>query len=98
MRISQGIQNKILEALATGLRVVATPAVVNGMEGVSDLPVSVAADPGAMADAIVESLRAPLLSKSEVDRTRAVLATHYDWETNLSKFDLLFDRAVRVHP
>lgn len=86
LRISQGMQNKVLEALATGLPVVASPQVTEGLHAVEQLPVAVASDPRRMADSVVRYLTGADRSDSEVAATRSVLEEHYGWERNLSRF------------
>jgi sugar transferase (PEP-CTERM/EpsH1 system associated) len=93
MRIAQGIQNKLLEALAMGLPVVTTPAVARRVDAVESMPVLVEADPERFADRVVEQLLAPCRTPAQIRETREVLARHYDWSKNLSKFEELFDCA-----
>ena len=56
-RVARGIQNKVLEALASGVPVVSTSVGVQGMALESDSGVFVADDPGAQAAEIVKLAR-----------------------------------------
>jgi glycosyltransferase involved in cell wall biosynthesis len=97
MRISQGIQNKILEAMAAGLPVVTTPAAAAGFESIIDMPIAIASDPKDIASLIVKSLQEPL-SLPQVGLCRNYLRQHFDWETNFRGFDQLFRRVAGSHP
>jgi glycosyltransferase involved in cell wall biosynthesis len=90
LRVSQGIQNKILEALAAGLPVVATPNAAGGLHTLGELPVTVADEPEAFASLVVQHLVSAPRSTSEVAAARVVLAQHYDWSTNLDRLESLF--------
>jgi glycosyltransferase involved in cell wall biosynthesis len=96
VRISQGIQNKILEALATGLPVVATSAASAGLADTGGLPLSIADDPKHFSDQVIESLQRPL-SASQVGACRQRLAQDYDWESNLSVLDSLLETRAPAH-
>jgi glycosyltransferase involved in cell wall biosynthesis len=95
-RISQGIQNKILESLASGLPVVATKAALAGMSYTKDLPVAEADNAGSFAERVAEFLKNPL-SCAQVEACRRSLRLAYDWDVNLSAFDRLFERLAPAH-
>jgi len=60
MRISQGIQNKILEAMAAGLPVVTTPAAAAGFASIGEMPIAVASSAEDFAGHVIKFLREPL--------------------------------------
>ena len=96
VKISQGIQNKILEALASGLPVVATKAALDGMASTKDLPVAEARDAGNFAEHVIRFLRTPL-TDTQIETCRKLLRSNYSWDTNLSAFDQLFHQLVPIH-
>jgi sugar transferase (PEP-CTERM/EpsH1 system associated) len=96
VKISQGIQNKILEALASGLPVVGTKAALDGMASTKDLPVVEANDAQAFAENVIKFLNRPLTC-DQVEKCRRLLQLNCDWDTNLSAFDRLFERLVPSH-
>jgi sugar transferase (PEP-CTERM/EpsH1 system associated) len=89
IRIAQGIQNKILEALAMGLPVVATTVAGAGLGRDNLLPISLADDAGGFAEIVIERLQNPSLSPARIESCREYLKRHYDWHTNLSRLDSL---------
>lgn len=87
LRIARGIQNKVLEAMAMGKAVVATPQAIEGISAESSQQVMIANSVDAFAQAVVHLLRAKdarlLLGK----RARNAMELHYSWEKNLSNLD-----------
>ncbi len=96
MRISQGIQNKILEAIAAGLPVVTTPAAVAGFDSIDDMPITVANNAKSLASHIIRFLQEPLTT-AQTAVCRKHLKQHYDWDTNFSAFDHLFQAIREIH-
>jgi sugar transferase (PEP-CTERM/EpsH1 system associated) len=89
VRISRGIQNKILEALAAGLPVVTTSAVAEGLTSTGDFPLAVADDPESFAAGVVSFLQKAPTAEQIASGLRR-LKRDYDWGTNLSAFDVMF--------
>jgi glycosyltransferase involved in cell wall biosynthesis len=87
LRISQGIQNKILQALAAGLPVVASPNAAAGLSHTANLPLVIAEKEAAFAQAVMDFLARPRLSAEEIRRCRRQLKTHYHWSKNLDMFE-----------
>jgi sugar transferase (PEP-CTERM/EpsH1 system associated) len=92
LTIAAGIQNKILEAMATGLPVVATPRAVQGLR--SDVAELVETGDGAeeLARRVVCLLRDPLRARlNGLEGRRRVIAS-YSWDTALQRLlDLIED-------
>ena len=57
LHVALGVQTKVLEALAAGLPVVVTPAVLNGLPPVAQRRCLTASDPAAFAQAVIDLLR-----------------------------------------
>lgn len=82
LRIARGVQNKVLEALAAGVPVVARPEAVQGITGhngairVEDAPVS-------FARAVVECVNMQLLREQMIACGNAYIAEHHQWGRNL---------------
>lgn len=94
LQIARGLQNKVLEALAAGLPVVATPAVVEGLPPVARAGCVAAAEAVPFADAVIGLLR-----QTPIDRQgfagRADL-TSLTWSAQLGPLEaLLRDACAR---
>jgi sugar transferase (PEP-CTERM/EpsH1 system associated) len=88
LRIARGIQNKVLEAMAMGLPVVATPQAHAGIDALPgrDLLVAEGADAFAAATAgVLEGKHAALGSAA-----RARAEARYAWSATLANLDVLF--------
>jgi sugar transferase (PEP-CTERM/EpsH1 system associated) len=83
--IAAGIQNKILEALAYGLPVVATPRAAQGLSaGVAEI-VEKASSAKELAEKIVCLLRDPELARHHGLEGRRRVAAEYSWERSLDR-------------
>jgi glycosyltransferase involved in cell wall biosynthesis len=90
LRIAQGIQNKLLEAIAMGLPVVATASAAGGIPDCASLPISIVEGNHDFAEKVISHLERPRLSKKEVRQYREHLRKNYDWNENLSRFEDIF--------
>jgi sugar transferase (PEP-CTERM/EpsH1 system associated) len=85
-RIARGIQNKALEALATGLPVVATPETAKGLCGLPGRDLVVAEGADALAEAVVSLLRDPMRRAALAASGRALVEREYGWDAILRHF------------
>ncbi len=83
LRVARGVQNKVLEAMAGGTPVVATPDVAAslGREADGGGVLAVGGDPIALAAECVRLLSAPDRAAELGARGRAFVAEHYRWDT-----------------
>lgn len=90
LRIARGIQNKVLEAMAMGRPVVATPEAFEGIDATPGRELVVAGDARAFAEAVLELLR-DRARAAEIGRAgRACVERRYRWERNLAVLDEVF--------
>jgi glycosyltransferase involved in cell wall biosynthesis len=85
-----GIKNKILEALAMGRPVVATPL---GAEGVAAEPGSdlvIAEGPEAFARAVLDLLADPRRAAAMAGRGRALVERQYTWDACAERYAALY--------
>jgi sugar transferase (PEP-CTERM/EpsH1 system associated) len=90
-RIAQGIQNKILEALAAGLPVVATRAAAEGLDAPDGIPLRIADAPADFASRVLEYLEHPI-TLGQIANCREHLKQRFSWDINLSAFDQTFNQ------
>ena len=91
--LARGIQNKVLEAMASGLPTVVTPQSAEGIEAHSDVHFQVAREAGEFADAIVSLAESPQSRQAMGAAARQLVAQHYSWPARLDKFRELIDHA-----
>jgi sugar transferase (PEP-CTERM/EpsH1 system associated) len=87
LRIARGVQNKVLQAMAMGLPVVATHRASAGIEARPGQELLVEDDPAAFAARIVRLLKDPTARSALGRRARAFVETHHAWEASLAKLD-----------
>jgi sugar transferase (PEP-CTERM/EpsH1 system associated) len=87
LRIARGIQNKILEAMAMGIPVVATPQAFEGINANIGGDLLADDEPGAFAQAVVRLLRDPTLRNELRNNARHRIEANYSWPRNLAKLN-----------
>jgi len=86
LRIARGIQNKVLEAMAMGKPVVASPQGLVGLGDHLDLPALTATERHEWVEHVVRLLGNPDLRRQLGAAGRAYVETHHDWERCLEPF------------
>jgi sugar transferase (PEP-CTERM/EpsH1 system associated) len=90
LRIARGIQNKVLEAMAMGKPVLASPAAMEGIHIDTNLDTWVAVEPEDWAGAALAMLRDEATPAwSAVNR--AFIERRYGWDRSLSRLDGLLE-------
>ena len=84
--IAAGIQNKILEAMAYEIPVVATARAAQGLSRGAAAAIDIAQDAGEMAEAIVHLLGNSGLSRNKGIEARRQVTTDYNWDQALNRF------------
>lgn len=84
LRIARGVQNKLLQALALGMPVVATPQALEGIEAQPSYHLAVAAAAEPFAQAVIDYLRDPARAWSAGAAARRHMARRYRWEQTLA--------------
>lgn len=89
LRIARGIQNKVLEGMAMGKAVVATPQALEGISARNGEEVAVAEAADAMAREVVQLLQAPDKARDMGAAARQRVEAGYTWTPNLARLDVL---------
>jgi len=98
LRIARGVQNKVLEAMAAGKAVIASPEAVAGLRVVDGEHLMVADGPQRFADATLEVIRDESLRESLEMRARRLAETEHDWKPLLQKMaELVETVGAREH-
>lgn len=97
IRYGAGIQNKVLEALAMEVPVVATPLAAAGLRTERDEspPVDIARDPAEAADRILTRLRLAAAGAEADPALRRYVADHFDWGRNADRLAGILAEAAR---
>lgn len=93
LRLGAGIKNKVLEALAMGLPVVATPLSVDGID-VRDGETALIAD-SAMVGAIVRLLNDRDLQTRLSQNGRRLIETRYSWAQVAARYEQVYETLSR---
>jgi len=94
LNIARGTQNKILEAMASGVPVVTSRVAAGGVDAVAGEHFSVASAPAEHAQAILRILG------DSVERRRLALAgrermlSHHAWDRSMKRLDRIIDRCL----
>ncbi len=94
LRIARGIQNKVLEAMAMQLPVVATPGAMTGIQRYGGFTPTISDQPAALAQAAIRLLTGP---RQQDTAARACVLERYDWDANLERIARLLETG-RIEP
>jgi glycosyltransferase involved in cell wall biosynthesis len=97
-RIAAGMQNKIVQAMACELPVVATTAANEGIGAVPEEQILVRDAPEAMAKAVVALLRDAALRERIGRAARRYVATHWTWEAHFENLEKVLLEVVSGAP
>jgi len=92
LRMGRGVQNKVLEAMAMGLPVVASPLATAGLRVDPNIHLLVAERPRDFAAAVLSLWREPSTRERLSASARKLVAERYDWEKNLRLLDSYVNR------
>ncbi len=95
LRIGGGSRLKILEALACGMPVVATPVAAEGLRLDAGIDY-VAATETDFARALVDVLRCPNDARQVAEHGKQVVLEHYDWDVLADKLEQVWQKCVHV--
>jgi glycosyltransferase involved in cell wall biosynthesis len=85
---------KILEALAAGKAIVATPLAIEGLKLADGEQVSLARDEGEMADRIIQLLANPDQRTALAQRARLWACDHLGWSASMEAYEALWQELL----
>lgn len=94
LRAGSGLQNKLLEAMASGTPVVATPQATAGVDARPGEHLLVAEDASGLAAATVELLRAPERARALARAARLLVERCYRWEDSAAGVEAVWREAL----
>jgi sugar transferase (PEP-CTERM/EpsH1 system associated) len=94
LRLAMGVQNKILEAMAMGVPVVATAVANRGINATHGREILVADDPASFAEATVTLLKDQQLRESITENAKKFIEQNFRWEKNLRQLDELISQVM----
>lgn len=94
LRLARGVQNKVLEAMAAGLPVVATRAAFRGVGCSEGEGVLVAEAPEELAALVLRLLRDPALALEQGAAGRRYVERHHRWEDALAVLEQILRDAA----
>lgn len=95
LRLARGIQNKVLEAMASGVAVVASPAAFRGTGLAAGEGIVPAESAGDFARAALDLLGDPGRRAEIARRGRAAMERDFTWAAQLARLDQVIADAVR---
>lgn len=99
LRFAAGVQNKVLEAMAMAVPVVATPAAAGGV-AVDDRtapPLDLAGTDAELVEALDRRLRQAQGGAAPHEAARAYVEAHFDWARSASLVEQALEEAVAAH-
>jgi glycosyltransferase involved in cell wall biosynthesis len=94
LRIARGLQNKVIEAMATGNAVVATSNASNGIHCTDNLDISIADDADAFASKVISLLREKAKREALGKNAVETIRKYYSWENNLKALDMMLGEKI----
>jgi polysaccharide biosynthesis protein PslH len=94
LRLGAGIKNKVLEALALGCPLVATPLSVDGIAVTPEHDALIASDQS-LAQSTVRLLRDPALQRRLSQNGRKLIEQQYSWSRVADLYEGLYEQAAR---
>ncbi len=94
MRVGAGVQNKILESMAAGVPVVATPMGMEGIPAQHGVHALLAQEPEDFAQAVASLLGSGSPGSSLARAARALVEERFSWEETLKALDAVLEEVL----
>lgn len=93
-----GIQNKILEAMATGTPVVTTCGALSALEAQPDEHLLVSDDPDGFSQAVLKLMQDPKLQKKIAEAGEAYVRANHQWVSIASRLVHVYEQVLQRNP
>lgn len=93
LRIARGTQNKILESMAMGIPVVATPQAGKGIQASAGQHLLVGSDPATFAEHVIQLLKSSESRWRLSQAARDQIEEAHAWPRSMATFDQIFNRS-----
>jgi len=94
LRIARGTQNKILEAMATGVPVITSSTAARGVDALPEQHLMVADRASDIADAAIRMMRDPDIRDHYAKAGRARVLSHHAWDASMQRLDRIIERCM----
>lgn len=94
LQAATGIQNKVLEAMASGIPIVATPNALEGIDAVNGEHLLVAEDANLLAEKVLQLLKDPILRRRLARNARQLVEEKYTWERSVEILEKVYRMAI----
>ncbi len=94
LRMGSGIKNKVLEAMAMGISIVATSLSIEGIEAVPGRDIIVAGKPQEFANKVVELINSRPMRDHLAKNARKVIEEKYSWDSIAAKYEKIYEDII----
>lgn len=94
LNIARGTQNKILEAMATGVPVVTSPAGAGGVDAENETHFLIGDNPNTYADACLRIMNRPDERTRLSTSGRERMLTHHDWQASMRRLETIVEHVL----
>lgn len=98
LRIARGVQNKLLEAMACGKAIIATPEAAAGLRVIHEEQLLIANSPNEFAAAVIDCIRESHLRESLGWRARRLVETEHAWQPLQKRLTDLIESVAQRNP
>lgn len=93
LRLGAGIKNKVLEAMAMGLPVIATPLSIDGIDAQQDREIMIA-DVKQIAAKTIHLLKDETLQATLSQNGKQLIKNHYSWSKVADQYEMLYQSLI----